>query len=93
MNSIYLTSSMLRELFNDGEYYYLKGECGELMSLRRLLDYADYIVSNNSQEDSFPQRLNKNICLVEDAEEVIKWFGEEVSRVLPPTNSIDFIKE
>ena len=65
------------------DYYYLNGECPEMMSFRRVCDYAEEIIQSNKDD---PEILvewveNGTVVTLDHAEEVIRWFGEELIKI------------
>ena len=67
-------------MFNDEEYYYLDGECPEVMSFIRVCGYAEAILESNKDDLGLPEKWNKqsSVTTVTLAEEVIEWFGESL---------------
>jgi glutathione S-transferase len=78
------------------EHYYLEGDCPEIMSVTRLIDYALGIAENNKEDEEFPNSLKDTKYLsFKKAVEIIEWFGESVYLIdfNEPPQSIKFIKE
>jgi len=91
MQTKYITRDMLEELFENDSYYYLEGTCPELMKFPRLIEYANNIIKNNIKIDV--KLGTGEVVNLEQAKQVIEWFGEELFEVALPPNSILFIKE
>ena len=78
------------------EHYYLDGDCPEIMSATRVLDYAAGILESNKDAEDFPRHLKHNgLLYFPKALEIIEWFGEELYEVdfREPPKSVVFIKE
>lgn len=74
------------------EHYFLEGDCPELMSSTRLIEYAQSIVTHNRND--FPKDLT-TVCTILEAKNIIEGWGESVYEIdfkkqLP---SVKFIKE
>ena len=81
--------TVLQKLKNE-RYFFVIGDCPELMSFTRLLDYAEKILEGNIGEEGIPY-VGRGPS-IENAFEIIHWFGEEVYEVsMEATNSINFI--
>lgn len=92
MNEINILK-VIREIQQSStEYYYVSGECPELMSHTRLLEYASNILQANIGEEGVPEV--GRVTTLEQAIKIIDWFGETVCEVdWNITNSMHFIME
>ena len=77
------------------EQYLLEGDCPEIMSVSRVIDYSREIQDANSLEEDFPDELKGRVLSFNKAVAIIRWFGEDI-RVIDfndTPQSIQFIKK